>query len=277
MGAPSFSLEGRIAIVTGAAGVKGMGRATALTFAEAGADVAVCDIIVKEEDWDLEGTAEEIRKLGRRSLAVQADVTKESDVTSLVDKVVKEFGTIDIMANVAGASAHETLQNLTPDLWDKAMNVNLKSVYLCCQAVSKIMIERQSGNIINWASISGLMAAGASVYGIAKQGISVLTRWVAFELAPYNIRVNALAPGGVASDFGRHRIGRPLWEVSGSGQPRTAGPQQTTPQPSTGLVGVSEPSDIANVALFLASDASRKITGQTIIVDGGTSLGVRRT
>ena len=273
MGVPSLSLEGRVAIVTGAAGLRGMGRATALTFADAGADVAVCDLNVKGETYDLEGTAEEIRKLGRRSLAIQTDVTKESDVTSLVEKVVQEFGTIDILANVAGVSAHETLMDMTRDLWDKAMDVNLRSVLICCQAAGKIMIERKRGSIINWTSIGGMLIGSASAYGIAKAGLMVLTGWVARELAPYNIRVNAIAPGGVATDFGRHRIGRPPWEVSPGRQARPEGTEQGRPQQSGAPLGRSgEPGDIADVALFLASDASRYITGQTIVVDGGVML-----
>jgi NAD(P)-dependent dehydrogenase (short-subunit alcohol dehydrogenase family) len=194
MGLSSFSLEGRVAVVTGAGGLLGMGRATALAFADAGADVAVTDLIAKAEDWDLEDTAEEIRKLGRRSLAVQADVTKESEVASLVKKVVQEFGTIDILANVAGVPANATLMNMTQDLWDKGLDVNLRSVLLCCQAVGKIMMEHKRGSIINWSSSAGLRMGVLSVYGIAKIGIIHMTGWVARELAPYNIRCNAIAP-----------------------------------------------------------------------------------
>ncbi len=108
-----FSLEGRVALVTGAGGVLGMGRATALAFAGAGADVAVTDLIVKAENWDLEGTAEEVRKLGRRAIAVQADVTKEGDIANLVKKTVQEFGTIDVLANVAGIPANAPLMQMT--------------------------------------------------------------------------------------------------------------------------------------------------------------------
>ncbi|MFC2010047.1 SDR family NAD(P)-dependent oxidoreductase [Chloroflexota bacterium] len=270
MGVPSFPLEGRVAIVTGAAGLRGIGRAISLTFADAGADVAVCDINVKGEDFDLEGTAGEIRKLGRRSLAVQTDVTKESDVAGLVEKVVQEFGAVDIMANTVGVSAHETLMNMTLDLWDRAMDVNLKSMYLCCREAAKIMIEQKKGNIINVASIGGLLAGSASVYGIAKAGVIVLTGWVARELAQYNIRVNGIAPGGTATDFGRHRIGRAPWEVSPDRQTRPVqGGQQQSNVP---LGRTGEPSDMADAALFLASDASRYVTGQTLVVDGGIML-----
>jgi len=262
MSVPSLSLEGRVAIVTGAGGIRGIGRATALTFAEAGADVAVCDVNVKGETFDLEATAEEIRKLGRRSLAVQTDVTKESDVANLVDKVVKELGTIDILANNAGISIHVPFRDTTREIWDKAMDVNLRSQFICCQEVSKVMIEKKRGSIINWVSLSAYKIGQAYVYGIAKIGVTALTGWAARELAQYNIRVNGIAPGLVRTDLGPHGI-------------------HTAPRPSNRpfsyddvgrmipLGRVAEPQDIADVALFLASDASRMITGQTIIVDGG--------
>jgi NAD(P)-dependent dehydrogenase (short-subunit alcohol dehydrogenase family) len=265
MGVSSLPLKDRVAIVTGAAGVNGIGRAIALAFADAGADVAVCDIVVKEENWDLEGTAEAIRKLGRRSLAGKVDVTKESEVAGFIDKVVREFGTVDILVNSVGAAAHSSLEELTLELWEKGINVNLKSAYVCCRAASKVMKERKKGVMINMSSLSGMDAAGASVYGIAKQGVVTLTKWLGWELAPDNIRVNAIAPSGVHSDFGRHSIGYSFAKAR----------RQTTG--GTSQWGVTEPHDIANVALFLASDASSRITGQTIIVDGGYSLGLTWT
>ena len=197
-----FSLDGRVAVVTGAGGLLGMGRATALAFADAGADVAVTDLIVKAENWDLEGTAEEIRKLGRRCIAVQADVSKESDVDGLVKKVVQEFGTIDVLANIAGIPANATLMNMTPDIWHKGLETNLTSVLLFCQAVGKIMMEHKRGSIINWSSSAAFTMGSLSIYGIAKIGIMHLTGWVARELAPYNIRCNAIAPGLIRTDFG---------------------------------------------------------------------------
>jgi len=265
MGVPSLSLEGRVAIVTGAGGKRGIGRATALTFAEAGADVAVCDINVTGETFDLEGTAEEIRKLGRRSLAVQTDLTKESDVANLVDKVVKEFGTIDVLANNAGISIHVPFMETTREIYDKAMDVNLRSQFICCQEVGKVMMEQKRGNIINWISLSAYKIGRAYVYGMAKIGATALTGWVAQELAQYNIRVNGIAPGLVRTDLGPHGI-------------------HTVPRPSDRpfsfddmgkmipLGRVAEPQDIADVALFLASDLSRMITGQVIIVDGGVMI-----
>jgi NAD(P)-dependent dehydrogenase (short-subunit alcohol dehydrogenase family) len=272
MSIPSLSLKGKVAIVTGAGSVRGIGRAIALTLAEAGADVVICDLHAQGESYDLEGLADEIRKLGRCSLAVQADISKENEVNNLTSRVVKEFGALDIMVNNAGISAHETILKMTTELWDKAMDVNLKGTYLCCQAAGRLMAKRGQGNIINISSIGGMRLGGASAYGIAKAGVIVLTGWVARELAQYNIRVNAIAPGGVSTDFGLHRLGRAPWDIRAElGEPAAA-PSKS--QKSTVPLGRSaEPEDIAYVALFLASDLSRYITGQTIVVDGGVMLG----
>jgi 3-oxoacyl-[acyl-carrier protein] reductase len=269
---PSLSLDGQVAIVTGAGGVRGIGRTIALTFAEAGADVAICDLHNKGESYDLEAVTDEIRRLGRRSLAIQADISKEAEVNSLVNRVVKELGTVDIMVNNAGISAHETILKMTTDLWDRAMDVNLKGTYLCCQAAGRVMAERKKGNIINISSIGGMRLGGASAYGIAKAGVIVLTGWVARELAQYNIRVNAIAPGGVTTDFGLHRIGRAPWDIRAElGEPAAAPSESQKSQVPLGRS--AEPEDMAYVALFLASELARYITGQTIVVDGGIMLG----
>jgi 3-oxoacyl-[acyl-carrier protein] reductase len=271
MSIPSLSLAGKVALVTGAAGVKGMGRMIALTLAEAGADVAICDLHAKGETYDLDGVAEEIRKLGHKSLAVQTDIAKESDVNSLINKVVREFDTIDILVNNAGISAHETVLKMTPDMWDRSMDINLRGAFFCSQAAARIMVARQTGNIINISSIGGMLPGSASAYGIAKAGIIVMTGWLARELAQYKIRVNAIAPGGVLTDFGRHRMGRAPWDIRAELNGRPAAPPE--PGQSNVPLGRSvEPEDIAYVALFLASDLARFVTGQTIAVDGGTLL-----
>jgi NAD(P)-dependent dehydrogenase (short-subunit alcohol dehydrogenase family) len=269
MSIPSLSLEGRVAIVTGAGGKRGIGRATALTFAEAGADVAVCDINVTGETFDLEGTAEEIRKLGRRSLAVKADLSKDDDVDNLVARTVKEFGTIDLLANVAGMSIHVPFMETTREIYDKAMDANLRSQFICCQKVGKVMIEHKRGNIINWISLSAYKTGRAFVYGMAKIGATALTAWVAKELAEHNIRVNGIAPGLVRTDLGPHGIHTVHFRPPSEDK-------QAHPMDAMGknlpLGRICEPQEIADVALFLASDASRMITGQIIIVDGGAML-----
>jgi NAD(P)-dependent dehydrogenase (short-subunit alcohol dehydrogenase family) len=266
MSLPSLSLEGKVALVIGAGSIRGIGRAIALTFAEAGADVAVSGVSAKSERNDLEGTAEQIRKLGRHSMAVRAYATLESEVNNLVDKVVSEFGTIDILVNNAGASAHETLLRTTDELWDRAMNINLKSVYLGCRAAARIMVEKKTGNIINMASIGGLRMGSACVYGVAKAGVITLTGWVAREMAAYNIRVNGIAPGPIDTDIGLNRIGRSPWDVIQGSYERMIQKGETP------LGRKGETRDVADVALFLASDASRFITGETIVVDGGMML-----
>jgi 3-oxoacyl-[acyl-carrier protein] reductase len=271
MSIPSLSLAGKVALVTGAGGVKGMGRTIALTLAEAGADVAICDLYAKGETYDLEGVAAEIRKLGRRSLAIQVDIARENEVNNLINQVAREFGAIDILVNNAGVSAHETVLKMTPDLWDRAMDVNLRGAFFCSQAAARIMAARQKGNIINISSIGGMLPGSASAYGIAKAGIIVMTGWLARELAQHHIRVNAIAPGGVGTDFGRHRMGRAPWDIRAELTNRPATPP--VPGQSTVPLGrQGQPEDIAYVALFLASDLSRFVTGQTIVVDGGTIL-----
>ncbi len=168
MSVPSLSLEGKVAIVTG--GKRGIGRAIALAFAEAGTDVAVCTRVV--EGGELAAVAEEIRKLGRRSLAVQTDVTKKSEVDNLVKRVLDEFGVIDILVNNAGIFPAPLLLETPEDEWHNFIDGNLKGCYLCSQAVGKRMVEqRKRGNIINIASYAGFRAMPTMpAYSIAKAG-----------------------------------------------------------------------------------------------------------
>ena len=268
MSVSKFSLEGRIALVTGAGGVLGMGRATALAFAEAGADVVVTDLIVQADNWDLEGTAEEVRKLGRRSLAVQADVTKEDQVNDLVGKTVKEFGTVDILANVAGVPSNAAFLEMTPELWERGLNINLTSVLLCCQAAGKVMKDQKRGSIINWSSSAAYQMGVLSVYGVAKIGIRHLTGWVARDLGPYNVRCNAVAPGLIATDFGFVGTDGSVND-DGRPHPRAGGEDRVNTIP---LGRMGDASDVADVAVFLASDASRYVTGVTIPVGGGITM-----
>ena len=254
MGAPSFPLPGKVAIVTG--GRRGIGRAVALALAEAGADIAICDRVI--EDDELKAVAEEVRRLGRRSLAVQADITHKTDVESLVQRVIDEFGVIDILVNNAAMNIRAPLLELGEDGWDRVIDTDLKGCYLCSQAAGKRMVDQKRGNIINIASTAAIKAAPQmGAYCIAKAGVVMLTRVLALELAKYNIRVNAIAPYMVKTKFSQ-----PLW-----GDPEILN-QLESEIPLGRLAG---PGDIIGSVLFLASDASSYITGHTIIVDGGLS------
>jgi len=251
MSLPDFSLAGKVAIVTG--GKRGIGRAIALAFAEAGADVAVCGRGLA----DLEPVAGEIRKLGRRSLAVQIDVTHKTEVDDLVRRVENELGGIDILVNNAGVIIRLPLLDTTEADWDKVVNVHLKGCYLCSQAVSMKMIEqKRKGSIINVASHHAFKAVNEAAYCIAKAGVMMLTRVLARELGSHNIRANALAPGLVKTEANQLRWSDPEFLR----QREAAIP----------LGRAADSYDMVGTALFLASDASSYITGQTIAVEGGS-------
>lgn len=251
MAIPKCSLEGKVAIVTG--GSRGIGRAIALGFAEAGANVAV----VSRTAADLEKVAGQIEGLGRRALAVQADIAIAAEVGTMVQRTVDELGTIDILVNNAAMNIMRPLVELREDGWDKVMNVCLKGCYLCSQAAARVMMDKRSGNIVNIASTGAVKAAaGLGAYGIAKAGVVMLTQLLAVELASYGIRVNCIGPSLVRTAFSQ-----PMW----------ANPDALKAIEATIPLGrIAEPEDIMSVALFLASDASGYITGQTIYADGGT-------
>ena len=254
MSSPSFSLPGKVAIITG--GRRGIGKAIALALAEAGADIAICDRVV--DDGELNAVAEEVKRLGRRSLAVGADITQKADVDNLVQKTVDEFGVIDILVNNAAMNIRAPLLELREDGWDKVIDTDLKGYYLCSQAVGKIMVKQKGGNIINIASTAAMGAAPEmGAYCVAKAGVVMLTKVLALELAQYQIRVNAIAPYLVKTKFSQ-----PLWEDL-----KTLKKIES----EIPLGRLAEPNDIVGSVLFLASDASAYITGQTIIVDGGLS------
>jgi len=250
MGIPYFSLEGKVAIVTG--GGTGIGRGIALEFAKAGADVVVGSRTLA----NLEKVAEEVRALGKRSLAVPVDITKKTEVDNLVQRAMDEFGSIDILVNNAGTIVRASLLEHSEQDWDRVLDTNLKGYYLCSQAVGRRMVEQKRGNIINVASVRAITAApGRASYCVSKAGVPMLTRVLALELVDYNIRVNAIAPGWVKTN-----LNELLW-----GDPETY--KQLTAKIPMGRW--AELSEIASVALFLASDASSYMTGHTIVVDGG--------
>lgn len=254
MGVPEYPLKDRVAIITGAR--RGIGRAIALAMANAGADVAVCDVV--SEKGDLEDVGAEIRKLGRRALTCLTDVSKKAEVDGLVERAVRELGTVDILVNNAVAGGGPLLLIDEPS-WQHAVDVSLKGPLLCAQAVSKVMMDRKKGVIINMASIEGLSRnpypRRGSAYGVCKAGVIMLTKGLAWDLAAFNVRVVAIAPGGVQTE-----LTRMLWE----------NPDVLAMfEPMVPMKRLAQPEEIANVAVFLASDAASYITGQTIIADGG--------
>jgi NAD(P)-dependent dehydrogenase (short-subunit alcohol dehydrogenase family) len=252
MSIPNFSLSGEVAIVTG--GKRGIGREIALALAGAGADVAVCTRRV--DDGGLETVVEDIKKLGRRSLGIQADTTRKADVDNMVQKVMDQFGRIDILINNAGALIKAAFLEMSEDVWDKHMDVNLKGYYLVSQAVAKRMVERRKGCMINIASDLAFKAVpGMAAYCVSKAGIIMLTRALAQELGQYGIRVNAIAPGMI-----RTELSRPNWS-----DPVFLKYMETI----TPLGRIGELSDIVGVALLLASSASSYISGSTVLLNGG--------
>ena len=251
----SYSLSGKVAVVTG--GRRGIGKAIALALAGAGADIALGDRTV--DDGQLEAAAAEVKKLGRRSMAVKADITSKAEVDSFVQKVADELGAVDILVNNAAMNIRAPLLELGEDGWDRVINTDLKGCYLCAQAAGRIMVEQRRGNIINIASTAALKAAPQmGAYCIAKAGVVMLTKVLAVELGQYNIRVNAVAPYIVKTKFSQ-----PLWS-----EPEAL--KQIEAEIPVGRL--AETGDIVGAVLFLAADASSYITGQTIIVDGGSTF-----
>jgi NAD(P)-dependent dehydrogenase (short-subunit alcohol dehydrogenase family) len=249
---PILTMTGKVALITG--GRRGIGKALALGFAQAGADVAICSRTI--EGGELEAVADEIKKLGRRALAIRADVSRRPDVENMVKRTVTELGAIDILINNAGTTVRGWLLETDEDVWDEIIDTNLKGCYLCSQAVGRIMVEQQRGNIINIASIAGLKPMPfRTANSISKAGVIMLTRVLARELGKYNVRVNAIAPGTVRTPLNESWISDPEFVDS------------RLPYIPLGRFG--EVNDIAGAALFLASDAASWITGHTIVVDGG--------
>lgn len=251
---PNFSLQGKVAIVTGAK--RGMGREIALTFAEAGADVAVCGRFMK--DGQLEAVAGEIRKLGRRSLAIEVDISVKAQVDHAVQKAIDEFGRIDILVNNAAILIKRPILEFSEDDYDRLMDTDLKGYFLFSQAAGKRMAERHQGVIVNIASNAGLQYTakipGLGIYSVAKAGVIMLTTALAKELGPYGIRANAIAPTSTRTPMSI------IW----------SSPEAEKDIASSIPLGrAAEPADQAAAALFLASDAASLISGVTLRVDGG--------
>ncbi len=249
-----ISLEGKVALIAG--GSRGIGRASALAFADAGADV----VVASRKLPDLEKVVEEIRAKGVKGLAIASHVAKGEELKSLVERVMAEFGRIDILMNNAGTNPYfGPLMDAEEWAWDITMNVNLKGPFLLSQLVAKVMKDQGDGNIINTASVGGLRPSELAIYDVTKAALIMLTKVMAKEWGQYNIRVNAIAPGVIKT-----RLSEALWKEPAAGK---AAIQRTA------LLRLGEPEDVARVVLFLASDLSSYVTGETIIIDGGQMLG----
>lgn len=258
MAIPNLSLEGKIAVITG--GRMGVGESAALMFAEAGADIAICDIV--DDDGKMDAVAEGIKNMGRRCLAAKTDVSVKADVDDFFKKVVDAYGTVDILINNVGVASGKPgfITMIDEDELDRMMRINLYSVYFCCQEAAKIMTQKKTGNIINLASQAAFKSyAGGSAYCVAKAGVVMLTRCLAQELGGSNIRVNAIAPSVITTEFMS-----PLMKLDWTDENI-----RTSAATGLPLGRVSDADEISSVALFLASDLSSYMTGDTVYVDGG--------
>ena len=250
MGAANLPLEGKVAIVTG--GSRGIGKGIAVAFASHGADVAVCS----RNQSVVEEVAAEIEQRGQRGLAIRADISQPSDVQRVVDTMLKAFGQVDILVNCAGILELAAILDTTEDQWNRTFDVILKGPFLCSQAVAKVMIPRQSGHIINVSSNGGFKVFdGMGAYCVAKAALNMLTRTMARQLGPDKIQVNGIAPGIVSTEMVADYLADP-----------EARKRVISEIP---LGFISEPEDIAPLAVYLASQGSRFMTGETIVIDGG--------
>lgn len=243
-------LDGRVALVTGSG--RGLGRAMALALAEAGADV----VVTARSEREIQETAEHVQELERRSLAIPCDVTDASSVKSLVEEAVRGLGRIDILVNNAGAAIIKPLLDLSEEEWHASIDTNLTSMFLCCKAIGPIMIGQGGGKIINITSVLGARGRTGSVaYACSKGGVIQLTRTLAVEWAPYNIRVNAIGPGAFYTEPMKVVLDDPkLGEIRRKKIP---------------LKREGQPEELGPLVVYLASPASDYMTGEIIYVDGG--------
>lgn len=248
-----FSLKGKVALITGAS--RGIGQAIAVGYAQAGADV----VVASRKLPDLEKVAQQIRGMGRKSLAVEAHVARMEEIKNLLSKIKEEFGKIDILVNNAGTNpTMASALDVDERAWDSIMNLNLKGLFFLSQAAARVMKEKGGGKIINVASTAGITPDLLPVYSISKAAVIMATKVMAQQWAQYNIRVNAIAPG-----LTKTRFSEALWN----------NPDILKMAMSKTPMGrVAEPEEMVGAAIYLASDASSYVTGQVIALDGGTTI-----
>jgi NAD(P)-dependent dehydrogenase (short-subunit alcohol dehydrogenase family) len=252
---PRYDLKGKVAVVTGSG--QGLGKWIALGLAEAGADILVADLLAK----NAEQTAKEIEKMRKKAISMEIDIADMDAVKKMMNMARGELGSLDILVNNAGVNVHKKALDITEGDFDLIVKVNSKGVYFCCQSAARLMIPEGKGKIINIASAAAfLVRAGIpnSVYAMTKAGIVMLTKALAEEWAQYNINVNAVAPGYFATPLVADRLRDPEAYKS--------------IMESTPLKKVGGPEDIMGTVVFLASEASNYITGQTICLDGGRTI-----
>ncbi len=248
-----FGIEGKIALVTG--GGRGLGKAICTALAKEGALVALTDL------YSADQTAKEVESIGQQAMPFSADVVKEPEVQAMVDKIVDEWGGIDILVNNVGGDHAYLLEDMPQSEWNWNMDINMKGLFNCTKIVSEVMKKRGGGKIVNISSLAGLRMTlyGSIAYSTAKAGVLGFTRHCAFELGPHKINVNAVCPGPTLTEVVKSRITPEVKERV----------HQTTP-----LQDFTYPEDQADAVVFLASDRARMITGTSLLVDGGISLPV---
>ena len=245
----NIDLKGKRAIVTG--GSIGIGAAIALKLGEAGADVA---LNYRKHDTEANAVVVKLQEMGVKGLAVQADVSVFSDAQNMVDKVVKEFGGLDILICNAGINRDAVIWKMTEEQWDAVININLKGYFNYIRAAAPIFKEQGSGKIVNITSINGLRGKfGQTNYSASKGGIIALTKALAKELGKFNVNVNAVAPGLILTDM-MEKIPDQFKQLAID---------------ETVLKRLGDPDDVAEVVTFLCSDLSKHVTGEVIKVDGG--------
>ena len=248
-------LQNRVAIITG--GARGIGKATAIKMVQEGASVALLDILAK----DVSQTAKELQGMGGKAMGINVNVTHKADVGKAVEQALSQFGKVDILVNNAGLVKPALLEDVQDGDWDEVVNVNLKGTFFCTRAVLPFMKKVRYGKIINISSRASLGKEVRTVYGATKAALIGVTRTWALELAQYNINVNAIGPGPIATEL--------FTAANPMDSPRTKAIIAGIP-----LRRVGQPEDVANLVSFLASDESSFITGQVIFICGGLTAGL---